>query len=116
MHSQEEPGTETKKRLRLLKRSQSGCSIASIAGYASMLDKSGNSNDSMSLLLRIADALADNANAEENTVLQQDDLNDTLRRLSDHFEHEKESAARAKTLCLIGAIGCLPGQDHQVIL
>lgn len=78
------------------------------------MDKSGNSNDSISLLLRIADALGDNANAEENTVLQQDDLNDTLRRLSDHFEHEKESASRAKTLSLIGAIGCLPGQDHQV--
>jgi len=103
------------KRLRLLKRSQSGCSIASIAGYASLLDKSRNSNDAMSLLLRIADALGDQGSGDENTALQQEDLNDTLRRLADHFANERESATRAKTLHLIGIIGALPGQDPQVV-
>jgi fatty acid-binding protein DegV len=102
------------KRLRLLKRSQSGCSIASIAGYASLLEKSRGSNDAMSLLLRIADALGDQSAGDENTVLQQEDLNDTVRRLAEHFGNERESAARAKILSLIGVVGTLPGQDPQV--
>ncbi|XP_059486442.1 integrator complex subunit 4 [Neocloeon triangulifer] len=112
----DEPGSKPLKRLRLLKRSQSGCSSASIAGYANLLDKCRASNDTnyaMSLLLRISDALGDQ---DDNTVHQQEDLNDTQRRLADHFSSEKESALRAKILNLMGTIGCLPGQDAQGVM
>ena len=100
--------TKPVKRLRLVKRALTG---SSIAGYAGLLDKSRNSNDALSLLLRIADALADDG---EGSSPQQEDLNDTLRRLSEHYGNEKESAVRAKILSLYGDIGSLPGQDVQV--
>ncbi|XP_065337471.1 integrator complex subunit 4 [Cloeon dipterum] len=112
----EEPGIKPQKRIRFLKRSQSGCSSASINGYANLLDKSRASNDSyhvMTLLLRISDALADQ---DENTVHQQDDLNESVRRLAEHFTTENESTIRAKILSIMGSIGCLPGQEPQNVM
>jgi hypothetical protein len=86
---------------------------SSVAGYAGLLDKSRSSNEALTLLLRIADALAD-GEGEGSTPQQQEDLSDTLRKLAEHYASDKESCVRAKILWLFGDIGSLPGQDVQV--
>lgn len=110
----EEPGLiKPTKRLRFTKRGT--LTGSSVAGYAGLLDKSRSSNEALTLLLRIADALAD-SESEGSTPQQQEDLSDTLRKLTEHFAVEKESCVRAKTLWLFGDIGALPGQDVQGIM
>ncbi|KAF4521167.1 hypothetical protein B566_EDAN011617 [Ephemera danica] len=110
----EEPGLiKPTKRLRFMKRG--ALTGSSVAGYAGLLDKSRSSNEALTLLLRIADALAD-SESEGSTPQQQEDLSDTLRKLNEHFSVEKESCVRAKILWLFGDIGSLPGQDVQGIM
>ncbi|KAK9869888.1 hypothetical protein WA026_003608 [Henosepilachna vigintioctopunctata] len=93
------------KRLKLVKKSQplpSGSTLALI----SCLESCKTSNDALRTLLRISD----------NLDLDSQDLSEILKRLSDHFKNEAESAVRVKILSLMCDIGLEPNVDVVLIV
>lgn len=59
---------------------------------SSLLENSTNSNESLQILTQISDTLG-------NIPLE--DMLDLIRKLSEHFKREKESAVRVKVLHIV---------------
>ncbi|GLH06977.1 Integrator complex subunit 4 [Gryllus bimaculatus] len=91
------------KKLRLVKKVVTS---GSASAYVGLLEKSKSSNDALQILLRISDSMK----------FQEEELTDAIRKLSDHFQQESESAVRAKILCLFGDMGREASVDLQVII
>ncbi|KAK3907732.1 Integrator complex subunit 4 [Frankliniella fusca] len=91
------------KRLRLVRKPSSSNSTIL---YVGLLERQKTSNEALQVLLRISDSLQ----------FQEDDFLDIIKKLTEHFKREKESAVRVKILSLFGDIGCEAGADIQHLL
>ena len=77
------------KRLRLaVKKTNTGTSIAT---YASLLETVTNSNEALQILIHISDALQ---------YTNEEDMQESMQKISEHFRREQESAVRVKILAL----------------
>lgn len=101
MYYPQEPHT---KKLNLIKKPLIGSSAAVFIG---MLDKCKTSNDALQLLLRISDCLQ----------FQESDIEEAIKKLSEHFQSEEGSAVRMKILWMFCDIGLdCPGADVNHLL
>lgn len=90
--AQQEPSTSkvrAHKRLRLSTRKWTN-SGASIATYASLLETTTSSNDALQLLIQISDSLP----------YTDEDITESIAKLSEHYRRETQSAVRVKILSL----------------
>lgn len=84
-------GPPTKK-LHLVKKPLIGSSAAAFVG---LLEKCKSSDEALQLLLRISDCLQ----------FQESDVEEAIKKLSEHFQSEEESVVRVKILWLFCDIG-----------
>ncbi|CAH4030884.1 integrator complex subunit 4 [Pieris brassicae] len=80
------------KKLHLAKKPLIGSSAAAFVG---LLEKCKSSDEALQLLLRISDCLQ----------FQESDVEEAIKKLSEHFQSEEESAVRVKILWLFCDIG-----------
>ncbi|XP_045472488.1 integrator complex subunit 4 [Harmonia axyridis] len=93
------------KKLKLVKKATPQ-SIGHTLALISYLENCKKSNEALSILLRISD----------NISFEAADFPDILKRLSDYFKNEKESAVRVKILSLLGEIGEYLHADKFLII
>lgn len=79
---------------------------SSAIAFVNLLEKCKTSNDALQALLRISDCLE----------FESSHIPEALKKLSDHYKVESESAVRVKVLSLFADIGCEPGADISVIV
>lgn len=92
------------KKLNLVKKQLIGSSAAVFVG---MLDKCKTSNDALLLMLRISDCLQ----------FHESELEDVIKKLSEHFQSAEGSAVRMKILWMFCDIGLeCPGADINVLI
>lgn len=89
LHFQEGPSS---KKLHLVKKPLIGSSAAAFVG---LLEKCKSSDEALQLLLRISDCLQ----------FQESDVDEAIKKLSEHFQSEEEAAVRVKILWLFCDIG-----------
>lgn len=80
------------KKLHLVKKPLIGSSAAAFVG---LLEKCKSSDEALQLLLRISDCLQ----------FQESDVEEAIKKLSEHFQSEQESVVRVKILWLFCDIG-----------
>ncbi|XP_023947940.1 integrator complex subunit 4 [Bicyclus anynana] len=80
------------KKLHLVKKPLIGSSAAAFVG---LLEKCKSSDEALQLLLRISDCLQ----------FQESDVEEAIKKLSEHFQSEEESVVRVKILWLFSDIG-----------
>lgn len=92
-------------RIAIKKSNNSGTS--SIATYAGDLETISNSNDALQILIHISDALQ----------YTDEDISESLPKLSEHFRREQQSAVRVKILALLSeCITETGGIDESVVI
>lgn len=89
-----------------MKRSTSNAE-PSIHSLANLLETSRHSNDALQILIQISDNFK-NSSGEE--------LIESLRKLSDHFKRETESAVRVKLLALFGDFSMDAAVDGVILV
>lgn len=91
-------------RLSIKKSNNTGTSIAT---YAGDLETTANSNDALQILIHISDALQ----------YTDEDISESLPKLSEHFRREQQSAVRVKILALLSeCITETGGLDESVLI
>lgn len=93
------------KKLRLVKRPTTATGTSALT-LLSCLESCKNSNDALKTLLRVSDSFE----------LETSELQDAVKKLSDHFKSEPESAVRVKILSLLCDIGHEAGADVALII
>lgn len=89
--------------MRLVKKPVIG---SSAIAFVNLLEKCKNSNEALQALLRISDCLE----------FESAHIPEAIRKLSDHFKIQAESAVRVKILALFADISCEPGADLTSII
>lgn len=79
---------------------------SSAIAFVNLLEKCKNSNDAIHALLRISDCLE----------FDSSHIPEAIKKLSDHYKIEIESAVRVKILALFADIGCEQGADTTAII
>lgn len=93
------------KKLKLVKKALPGVT-SSLTTIVSELEESKSSNEALKLLLRISDKYE----------LDTGDISEAVKKLSDHFKNEAESAVRVKILMMLCEIGCEnPAESASII-
>lgn len=91
-------------RLAIKKTTNTGPSIAT---YAGDLETTANSNDALQILIHISDALQ----------YTDEDISESLPKLSEHFRREQQSAVRVKVLALLSeCITETSGLDESLLI
>ncbi|XP_044728880.1 integrator complex subunit 4 [Chrysoperla carnea] len=98
----QEPSKVPTKKLRLIKKALSN---SSVSAYVGLLEKAKTSNEALQALLRISDSDYDEV-----------DLNEVIRKLSEHFKTETEAAGRVKILSMFAEIGLETTADSIYII
>ncbi|RZC34050.1 integrator complex subunit 4 [Asbolus verrucosus] len=93
------------KKLRLVKKPPTGTGNSSLA-LISCLESCKTSSEALRTLLRVSDTFE----------LEANDVPEAVKKLSDHFKNEAESAVRVKILSLLSDIGHLPNTDVVSII
>ncbi|GBP13015.1 Integrator complex subunit 4 [Eumeta japonica] len=92
------------KKLHLAKKPLIGSSAAAFVG---LLEKCKSSDEALQLLLRISESLE----------FQESDVEEAIKKLSEHFQSEEESAVRVKILWLFCDIGIeCPGANLNYLI
>lgn len=79
---------------------------SSAIAFVNLLEKCKNSNEALQALLRISDCLE----------FESSHIPEAIRKLSDYYKIEAESAVRVKILSLFADIGCEQGADVTAII
>lgn len=79
----------------------------SIQSLTNLLETATSSNCALQILIQISDSFANS---------QTDELQEVIRKLSNHFKNEKESAVRVKVLSIFSEFATEPSFDVTILI
>ncbi|KAJ8933175.1 hypothetical protein NQ318_006469 [Aromia moschata] len=97
--------TTTPEEITLVKK-PAPSSGSSVLALLNLLEECKNSSEALKILLQISDSFE----------IDQTDLSECVKKLSDHFKNESESAVRVKILSLLSDIGHVNNADVITII